>query len=408
MQAPAWSMVSVRLVRRRSTSPSTRGHRPLVQGTRAVPRSSTSVPRPARPTSASDLDAAARSRSSRWLLRVSVAASLGLLAALAPALPAAAAPATVSPGPAIEGLAPYQGQTLCDPVARPGAVRLRDLVLASYPGTGDSGITRPCTVGGASEHKEGRSWDWRVSTADPVQVAQVDELMTWLLAPDEFGNTAAMARRLGVMYMIWDSQVWKSYQAGKGWQRYVGASPHTDHVHFSLSWAGAYAQTSYWTGTVAPVMPPPAKQPVPAADAPTAEAPTSDGPTSDGPTSDTPPGTTATEPTSPPTAAAPTAAPGAAPSAAPSAKARAAGPPAPAGTPTPKAPARSTPAPKASATSTPAPKAPAAGPRSPTPTASPTTRPTRRATPSPTPSRRATVERRLKHRLGTGRLPAPW
>jgi hypothetical protein len=138
-------------------------------------------------------------------------------------------------------------------------VRFRDLVLAAYPGTGDSGIVRGCTVGGASEHKEGRAWDWRVSASNPEHVAQVDDLMTWLLAPDELGNDGAMARRLGVMYVIWDSRIWKSYQASRGWQPYAGASPHTDHVHLSFSWAGALAETSYWSGKVSRVL----QRPVP-------------------------------------------------------------------------------------------------------------------------------------------------
>ena len=58
-------------------------------------------------------------------------------------------------------------------VARPGAVALRQLVLQHYPATGDSGIVRACTAAGASEHKEGRAWDWRVNTANPTHVTQV-------------------------------------------------------------------------------------------------------------------------------------------------------------------------------------------------------------------------------------------
>ena len=203
------------------------------------------------------------------------AAALVAFAVLVPAAPAAAAPETVSPSSEIEVLAPYQGQTTCDPVARPGVIAFRDLVLAGYPGTGDSGIVRACSVGGTSEHKEGRAWDWRVSTDNPTHVEQVADLMEWLLAPDEYGNTAAMARRLGVMFIIWDSQVWKSYQAAKGWQPYAGASPHTDHVHVSFSWAGAYGATSYWTGRVAPVMYAPVPPPV-VSDSPTStiETPT--------------------------------------------------------------------------------------------------------------------------------------
>lgn len=176
------------------------------------------------------------------------------LAAVLPATSALAAPETRTPTPEVEAFAPYQGQTTCDQVLRPGVVSFRELVLTTYPETGDSGMLRSCAVGGASEHKDGRAWDWRVNTTNPDDVLAADDLLSWLLASDELGNPAAMARRLGVMYVIWDSQVWKSYQAAKGWQPYSGASPHTDHVHFSFGWAGALGATSYWTGAVAPIM----------------------------------------------------------------------------------------------------------------------------------------------------------
>lgn len=194
------------------------------------------------------------SSASPWCARVLTALLAVVTVLVLPASPAAAAPASPVFGSEIEALSPYQGQTACDPIARPGVVRFRDLVLAAYPGTGDSGIVRACSTGGTSEHKEGRAWDWRVSTSNPTHVAQVADLMEWLLAPDESGNVAAMARRTGVMYVIWDSRIWKSYQASRGWQPYAGASPHTDHVHLSFSWAGALGETSFWSGRVAPVM----------------------------------------------------------------------------------------------------------------------------------------------------------
>src|SRR5204863_7951042 len=59
------------------------------------------------------------------------------------------------------------------------------------------------------------------------------------------GNQYAMARRLGIMYIIWNHQFWALYNVRLGWQSYSGDNPHTDHVHFSFYWAGALQQTTY-------------------------------------------------------------------------------------------------------------------------------------------------------------------
>ena len=161
---------------------------------------------------------------------------------------ASAAPATPSfQGRTIESLASYDGQKTCSPTVKPGTAALRSLVLASYSSTGDFGIVRDCAVGGVSEHKEGRAWDWRVNAFDPVQDAAAQDLFAWLLAPDSDGNSFALARRLGIMYMIYNGKSWSAYDAAAGWRPYTGANPHTDHVHISLSWAGAQKQTTYWT-----------------------------------------------------------------------------------------------------------------------------------------------------------------
>jgi len=162
---------------------------------------------------------------------------------------AEAAPATPGFGPAIDPLAAYVPQTTCDPMAKPGALALQALLATAYPSTTALGIERDCSVGGVSEHKEGRAFDWGVNAADPAQLAIAQDLLTWLLATDIYGNKYAMARRLGIMYVIWNQQIWKAYTADKGWQPYVGTSPHTDHVHFSLSWDGANAVTSWYPAT---------------------------------------------------------------------------------------------------------------------------------------------------------------
>ena len=144
-----------------------------------------------------------------------------------------------------EGYTSYVGQASCNNAAKPGVVAFRDLILKTYPCTGDYGISRACSQGGKSEHKEGRAWDWKLNAPHPA----ADAVLNWLLATDKNGVKHAMARRLGIMYMIWNRKVWKAYQSSKGWQNYTGASPHTDHVHFSFSWDGANKKTSFWAGS---------------------------------------------------------------------------------------------------------------------------------------------------------------
>ena len=156
---------------------------------------------------------------------------------------------------AIEGYARYEGQSTCDPTAKPGTLALRNLLLARYPSTGSSGISRACDIGGRSEHKEGRAFDWRANVTNATQKAAVDDFVAALFATDSYGHQHALARRMGVMYVIWNRQMWSAYSAGAGWRPYNGSSPHTDHVHISLSWAGARAQTSFWSGTVVPGLP---------------------------------------------------------------------------------------------------------------------------------------------------------
>jgi hypothetical protein len=160
-------------------------------------------------------------------------------------------------GPGIEGYSGYQGQSKCDPSAKPGVLAFQRMVLAAYPWTGWGGISRACSVGGQSEHKEGRAWDWGVNVGVTSQRAAAESLIDWLTAKDRYGNEAAMARRVGLMYMIWNRRIWFPWG---GWQTYCVQKkrgcldpddksprhPHTDHVHFSFTWDGATKRTSYW------------------------------------------------------------------------------------------------------------------------------------------------------------------
>lgn len=151
----------------------------------------------------------------------------------------------------LEPLAVYEPQGICDPTAKPGVLGFRDLLLERYPGSRNMGIGRPCELPGVSEHKEGRAFNWGLNAYDPAERAAADEVLAWLLAPDEAGNTYAMARRLGIMYIIWDGRIWSSFLADEGWRPFSGVQDHTDHVHFSFNWAGARGETSFWQGNLA-------------------------------------------------------------------------------------------------------------------------------------------------------------
>ena len=156
-------------------------------------------------------------------------------------VPQGAAPAVV------EGFSPYLPQVSCDATVKPGLDALRNLLLSTYGGR-DLGVTRGCTIGGTSEHKEGRAWDWGLNSAVPAEKALADQFLSWLLAPGPNGMAGYNARRLGVMYVIYDRKIWSSYRASDGWRKYTGSESHADHIHISLAWAGAMKHTSWWTG----------------------------------------------------------------------------------------------------------------------------------------------------------------
>jgi len=118
-------------------------------------------------------------------------------------------------------------------------------VLNSHYGRHSFGINRRC----AAEHGEGRALDWMVDGRTSSGLALGNAITRWLAAPDSQGRPGAMARRFGINYIIWNRQMWRAYDPGRGWAPYSGVSPHTDHIHLSFTWDGAYKRTSWWTGT---------------------------------------------------------------------------------------------------------------------------------------------------------------
>ena len=180
---------------------------------------------------------------------------LVLLALLATLIPLAlsvsaeaAQPKPSSPrfGKAIEGYAPYEGNILCDVVDKPGTTKLADLIRATYGSDESIGIARnSCYT--TSEHNDGRALDWMVDATTRAGKAKADAFLSWLLATDANGNKHAMARRLGIMYVIFNKRIWRAY-GDPGWGSYSGTNPHTDHIHISLSYDGSTGRTSFWSG----------------------------------------------------------------------------------------------------------------------------------------------------------------
>jgi hypothetical protein len=189
--------------------------------------------------------------------------SLLFVAGLTVVAPTASAvtpvPSTTKGLPAgIEGLADYVGQVACDLHTRPGTTALARLLVATYPDTSYNTTYRCGSDGKQSEHYDGRAIDWMVSARTVKQKAEATAAINWMLATDKAGNRFAMARRLGIMYIIFNNRMWGSW-SGK-WEAYENCakqpSPandsycHRNHVHISMGWNGAEKRTSFFSKRV--------------------------------------------------------------------------------------------------------------------------------------------------------------
>jgi hypothetical protein len=147
---------------------------------------------------------------------------------------------------AIEPYASYEGNEVCDPVNRPGAEKIARLIRQTYGNDESIGIARNACYT-VSEHNDGRAIDWMVDSTTKAGRAKANSFLDWLLATDKYGHKDAMARRLGVMYIIYHRHIWRAYDGGH-WGDYSGTNPHTDHIHISLGYDGSTGRTSFWTG----------------------------------------------------------------------------------------------------------------------------------------------------------------
>lgn len=180
------------------------------------------------------------------------AASLGGLLSLSLLAPPPLAAAKTPPPPRalassqIDAHLGYMPQSTCSPSAKAGTKAVLKLLIKTWGGS-SSGISRGCGVGGRSEHKEGRALDWHMSVKKASQRKRVNAALNWITA-----NNGEVALRLGIMYVIWNQHIWSVYYPELGWRlmedRGGATANHKDHVHISLSWDGAYQQTSWWTG----------------------------------------------------------------------------------------------------------------------------------------------------------------
>jgi hypothetical protein len=194
------------------------------------------------------------------LRALAVAVLVLALLGLRPTAPAGAIP--------IEGYPSYQPQSKCSPRAKVGTEMLADHLLKRYPGSGSSGISRSCTASGISEHKEGRAFDWRLDVGSARDRGYARDFLDRLFATDARGNSKALARRMGIMYVIWNDRIWS---ASSGYVRrdYLhnacrqlkGCSVtlrHRDHMHISLTRPAARGLTSWYVKRGARPTPKPA------------------------------------------------------------------------------------------------------------------------------------------------------
>ena len=182
--------------------------------------------------------------------------TLALLATLvlAPAASADEEPAPEDGGSAIEDYASYVGQSVCHPKPRKGTVALGTYLVETYGGGG--GATGRACGGGASEHKDGRAIDWTLDATKKADRKIAKRFLKDVFATDEEGNTHALARRMGIMYVIWNDHMYSAWDrfaiddylssGCKSKKKCSKTLRHRDHVHISLSMPGAKGKTSWY------------------------------------------------------------------------------------------------------------------------------------------------------------------
>ena len=157
----------------------------------------------------------------------------------------------------VEDYAAYAPQKYCHPRAKPGTRALAVWLEDTYAGTSVPLPLRSC-AGSVSEHKEGRALDWTLDAATQADRARARDFLATVFGTDADGNTHAIARRMGIMYIIWNDHLYGSYRKFEA-RDYLASScktlsgcsktlRHRDHMHISLSRAGGRGETSWYDG----------------------------------------------------------------------------------------------------------------------------------------------------------------
>lgn len=166
-----------------------------------------------------------------------------------------AAPATAGDG--IEDYASYDPSARCHEKAKPGTDRLAHWIVKRYGG-GFGGTGRDCRRKATSEHQNGRAFDWSLDARRKSDRKRAERFLDRIFETDARGNTDAWARRMGVMYVIWNDRMFPAWDHFRP-EPYLSSScpsrrkcsktlRHRDHLHISLSRAGSRGVTSWYEG----------------------------------------------------------------------------------------------------------------------------------------------------------------
>ena len=159
----------------------------------------------------------------------------------------------------VEPYASYQPQSACAPKAKVGTQAFGRWVVKSFGG-GYGRISSTCKGKSVSEHKEGRAFDWSLNAAKAADRSKAQRFLRQAFATGPSGEPAELARRMGIMYIIWNDRIWAAYDQfhprayrSSSCKKLAGCSKtlrHRDHMHISLTRPGGNGKTSWYAGRV--------------------------------------------------------------------------------------------------------------------------------------------------------------